>query len=571
MSKEDHEIVGPQPTEGHHSLMEIFDELTFTEKWKKVFRGLRQPKDSGDYKYAKLQLLRLSAPLSAIAVPAIIIMLLVSMGVTEMKKREYEVQVMEPEAMEQLDEETEKLIEEIEPPEPIETEVPDEANINNEVITENTVVGPATDFSPQPATLDSVAITKSPVVLKGILGSRNPGARGSALAGYGGSAATERSVLLSLRWLKKNQEADGSWRTSSGGGANQYDGARPAMTGLALLTFLAHGETPASEEFGATVERAIKWLVENQTPEGDFKGSDENNYCQPIATYALCETFALTRIPMVKAAAEKSVTRIIKGQNPSGLLWNYKFDPKYEIKTGPDRNDLSFAGWCMQALKAASTAGLDVPGLNEAKKKSIQGTKMSALADAEGAIGFEYSRQGNQADGRDNITTAAVLCLQLLGAGKSKEAQQGLLWLKRVDCDWAKPWSDNPIYHWYYVTQAKFHAGGGMWNEWNKQFSPQLVRNQIVVKDAIQDAHGKLVDIGYWNPANPPHVVGKDKDGKDRTEREHCQSYVYNTTLCALMLQVYYRYLPTYKTPEAVEEATSTLSDENKDIDVQIL
>ncbi|MCE9614593.1 MAG: hypothetical protein K8T26_09975 [Lentisphaerae bacterium] len=553
MSTEKHEIIGPQPTEGHHSLMEIFDELTFLEKWKKVFHGLKQPKDSGEYKYARLQLLRLWAPFAAVAVPAFLILLMVSLGVTQASKREYEVQVMEPEAMEELDEETEKLIEEIEPPEPIETDVPDEANINNEVVTENTTVGPATDFSPQPAQLDSVAITKSPVVLRGILGSRNPGARGSALAGFGGSAATERSVLLSLRWLKKYQEPDGSWSTGSGGSENQYGGAKPAMTGLALLTFLAHGETPASDEFGPTVERAIKWLVSNQEENGDFKGKDEHNYSQPIATYALCEAFALTRIPMVKTAAEKSVTRIVKGQNPVGFLWNYNFDPRALMKANSpgDRNDLSYAGWCMQALKAASTAGVEVEGLAEAKKKAIEGMRKNSATGADGTVGFGYSGPA-----QEPITSAGTLCMMLLGAGKSKEVNGAVLWLKRVDCDWAKPWSDSPLYHWYYVTQVKFHSGGGTWAEWNKQFSPQLVKNQIVVKDAIADSKGKLADIGYWKPAGP---------------KEYCQGYVYNTTLCALMLQVYYRYLPTYKTPEAVEEAATTLSDENKDIDVQIL
>ena len=31
-----------------HDMMAIFDELTFKEKWTKVFKGLKQPKDTGD-------------------------------------------------------------------------------------------------------------------------------------------------------------------------------------------------------------------------------------------------------------------------------------------------------------------------------------------------------------------------------------------------------------------------------------------------------------------------------------------------------------------------------------------
>ncbi|MGQ9660859.1 MAG: hypothetical protein ACUVWX_00800 [Kiritimatiellia bacterium] len=46
-------------------------------------------------------------------------------------------------------------------------------------------------------------------------------------------------------------------------------------------------------------------------------------------------------------------------------------------------------------------------------------------------------------------------------------------------------------------------------------------------------------DIGYWKA---PKEGGYDGF-----------SFVYNTAMCALQLQVYYRYLPTYKTPESFE------------------
>ncbi|MDA0578148.1 MAG: hypothetical protein O3B24_08615, partial [Verrucomicrobia bacterium] len=140
---------------------------------------------------------------------------------------------------------------------------------------------------------------------------------------------------------------------------------------------------------------------------------------------------------------------------------------------------------------------------------------------------------------------------------KSQDAQDGLSWLSRASCDWATPWGgNNPIYHWYYITQAKFHAGGETWTSWNKQFSPSLVRNQTVIPSAIADTTGKLVDIGYWKAAS---------------QAEQSQSYVYNTALCALMLQVYYRYLPTFKTVEDVEAAPAPLTSETGEVDIQVM
>ena len=86
-------------------------------------------------------------------------------------------------------------------------------------------------------------------------------------------------MLLALRWLKKNQEADGSWHINSGGGSNASGPAKPAMTGLALLTYLAHGETPASEEFGQTVERAISGSSKTRPPAGISTERTRHDYC----------------------------------------------------------------------------------------------------------------------------------------------------------------------------------------------------------------------------------------------------------------------------------------------------
>src|SRR6266446_794767 len=64
--------------------------------------------------------------------------------------------------------------------------------------------------------------------------------------------ATEQAVIRGLNWLQQNQAADGSW------GANYKGG----MTGLALLCFLGHGETPESAQYGLTVNRAVQWFVD---------------------------------------------------------------------------------------------------------------------------------------------------------------------------------------------------------------------------------------------------------------------------------------------------------------------
>ena len=115
---------------------------------------------------------------------------------------------------------------------------------------------------------------------------------------------------------------------------------------------------------------------------------------------------------------------------------------------------------------------------------------------------------------------------------------------------------DNPIYDWYYITQAMFHEGGETWKSWNRDFLMSLIPSQTIVPNAIEDTKGNLVDIGYWKPC---------------AESEWTHGFSYNTTLCALQLMVYYRYLPTFKTPEAFDEQAEELGEaDNDEVEIEI-
>ena len=377
---------------------------------------------------------------------------------------------------------------------------------------------------------------KSPLIMKDLYGSRRSGGRGRELSKWGrNDGVTEGAVLRALRWLKKYQSSDGSWDGKSGGSSG--NAPAPAMTGWGLLCFLAHGETPASEEFGPTVEKAIKYLIDDQDGGGRFKGSDGNEYSLPIAAYGLSEAYGMTKVPMIKTAAEKAIAIVVQGQHASGG-WNYKCGPE-------DRDDTSYMGWCAQALKAASMAELDnADGIKAGMKRAIDGFKKNASPSG----GFGYTDRNPT-----GLSGVGVLCMQLMGASREAETRGGLTYLDQVTFDWAKPWGARPIYYWYYITQAKFHAGGEIWTAWNKIFSPSLVKNQIVVKGGGEG--GK--DIGYWEtPAK-------------NAETECGLSY--NTTLCCLMLEVYYRYLPTYKPPEDLkEEAPAAAAAAAPDVNIEV-
>ena len=467
---------------------------------------------------------RLWGPAGAVILHLLLITVLFKFAIMSATKKEAPaVQVvMEVQQSEQFDEFEKELKPLDELPQLVEPVMPPEDVAMAQATTEEVLQAPAAapaedrvDF----AELDMSMENKSALVMKGLYAGRSGAKRQDALASYGGQWGkhTEAAVLRALEWLKKNQAPDGSW------GPNKI-----AMTGLGLLTFLSHGETTSSEKYGETVQKALRFLVAQQDEKGLFtqggavESSDPAVYAHGIATYAISESYGLTRIPSLKPVMEKAVQAILDGQQPAGG-WNYRFSKAA-------RRDTSVSGWMIQALKSAAIAGAENPGIRAALDK--------AAADLKSAQNPETGRFGYTEPGTGSLgcTGIGVLCLQLLGQGAEKEARQGLQALREAKIEWDSDRENTwPLYEWYYITQAKFHHGGQTWSNWNSEFA------RIYVKQQNDD--GSWPAASKWEASNGP---------------------VYSTTLAALTLQVYYRMLPTYK-PLAVQAEPRT-----NDVEVRV-
>jgi len=547
-----------QPT-----LKELLGEMTWREWIEDVQAGLRKPKNSGEYRYALQEVRRrIWSPVCGVSLP--LLMVLILMAMPEQVVREMDAVPVTIEATKAAD--TLKQDDAVKEPEPVEPPPPDET-IKPEVtdmaevpsmstmassVNQASVSGPSAPFSPQPAAMDTVAQIKSPIKMKGVYASRSPGAKGSVhgrggAGGFGsnsgGSALTEAAVVRALRYLKKNQQADGSWKAQ-----------KVAMTGLVVLTYLAHGETPSdSKEFGPTIQKGIEFLIKSQKADGHFNGVDGNEYAHPIATYALCEAYGMTLNPNVKVAAEKAILPILKGQHPTGG-WTYRMDPNVH-KPGKDekpsaldgkyRDDTSYMGWCVQALKAAKMADVypDHAALEKALKLAVKGFEKNA--NPNGGFGYVGPGQGG-------LTAVGTLCLQYLGASGEGDVKKSLdlmdNWAPSFD---AKSSLGTALqYYCYYATQCKFHVGGKRWENWNKAMWPLYTKNQKVTaktESGYVDADGKPQDIGWW------------ENGDTFTDRP-----IMDTCLASLQLMVYYRYLPTYNTAKAVTDESAALEAGNE-------
>ncbi|MCH2205314.1 MAG: terpene cyclase/mutase family protein [Lentisphaerales bacterium] len=422
----------------------------------------------------------------------------------EVKMEEVEeVQIEEPPPIE---EPVEEVIEETDTTNPVLTTVTIEnVETNDAALEDVNDEAPSTEDDSTVEAVSDVTVSPSAFASPTVFGGRGAAGRASSVSKYGGSRVGQEKLLKALYWLKKVQNPDGSWADTKG--------YQQAMTGLALLTFLAHGETPTSKEFGTTVRKAMEWLANSPT---DIKGS--HAYPHAIKAYALAEAYAMTGVSILEDAMNKSIRIIIDGQNDNGCLdYNYK-------KHG--RVDLSFAGWNYQALKAAYGAGCEEKGLTNAIFKGVEWLKGQAASDEAGK-GFPYAIKDGAPIGKGKHTMRAVgvLCLQLFGEGKTPEMKDEIKAISTVDYEklsWANP-PVEALYGWYYATQCMFQQGGKEWKAWNRKFQTEIGNNQN--------------PEGYWE--SPGKIHGPKPGTLD--------DKVYATTLCALMLTVYYRYLPSTK------------------------
>jgi len=302
-----------------------------------------------------------------------------------------------------------------------------------------------------------------------------------------------------------------------------------AATSLALLAFLGAGYTHTDGKYRQSVARAVDWLLANQRPDGDmFSKSGGTKYAwlysHGIGAIALCEAYGMTRDERLKEPAQKAIQFIVESQNSELGGWRYR---------PGEESDTSVSGWHLMALKSAQMAGLEVPGATLRKVEHWLEQAQAPGGDASQYVYNPYAADtAEQRHGREPtraMTAEALLMRMYLGWGRNNSSlARGADYLKANLPEVGT--ADQPTrdaYYWYYATQVMYQMQGPHWSAWNGRLRPLLESSQV--------QEGALA--GSWHP---------DRPIPDRWGSQAGRHYV--TAMNLLMLEVYYRHLPLYKT-----------------------
>ena len=387
-------------------------------------------------------------------------------------------------------------------------------------------------------TIDPNASAPSPAApYTGVYGGRSKAGRAALVARNGGSKESEGAVRAGLEWLARHQNEDGSWSFDhrfSGCSCKQPGSLKKShmgATAMALLSFLGAGHTYSDGDFQPQVERGLVYLLQNvkMTKTGaDLRGNSGGNggmYIQGLATIVLCEALSMNeamrkaenspsakvkRNPKVSrkrrhqvtrqlaVAAKRAVYFIVNAQSSNGG-WRYR------PRSGADT---SVVGWQVMALASAHSAKIRIPPL----------TVRGASRYLDSVQSYEGARYGyTKPKPKLSMTAVGLLSRIYLGWKRGHPGiRYGVQYLSQMG-----PSKKNMYYN-YYATQVMHQYGGPLWRKWNNVMRDQLVNSQR------KKGHAK----GSWDVTDPHGRAG---------------GRLYQTCLCVMSLEVYYRHLPLYQ------------------------
>lgn len=282
---------------------------------------------------------------------------------------------------------------------------------------------------------------------------------------------TDEAIDRGLAFLNARANRDGYF------GTGVYTG-NVAVTSLAALAFMAHGDMPQRGPYGRLITNALRFVMRQENRDGGHPGFLHNPngalhgpmYGHGFATLFLAELSGMVQDKALREELDGKLHRAVKlildGQNREGG-WRYL--------PGSVDADLSVTICQIMALRAARNAGIYVP---LAKVEKCVDYVKACQDRIQGW--FRYSKQAGMHGFA--LTAAGICALYSAGIYKGQEIELGLEYLRRsrpaVNA-FGKP-DMHYFYGHYYAVQAMWTAGGRYWSDWYPAVRDELIGRQTL-------------------------------------------------------------------------------------------
>lgn len=342
---------------------------------------------------------------------------------------------------------------------------------------------------------------------------------------------SEKAVERGLKWLVDNQTIQGNWGSANLG-----------LVSMAALAFLANGHFPNRGKYGATVSRALDYVLQRARPTGLIDQSQKPNrimYNHGLSTFVLGQAFGMTTDRRIGPVLQSALRLIAKAQAKDGG-WDYN---PFSVPTG---HDLSLIVMQAKALRSAADMGLeinpDTAAAAIARVKAHYRSDNGIWGDqpgAENGPGHFYYIYGRDNWGTPAVNAAGIVCLQEFGEYDDWRIPKAWDYIAPFFKNLSSykfnvPFTDNMQvfstgYGIYYLSQAMYQTGGERW----KQLYPML-RDFLVRWQDKEDGHWKDMMINGSEP----------QDAK-----------LWGTAAAVFALSIPNRYLPILQRGEAADTA----------------
>ncbi|MEE8452424.1 MAG: hypothetical protein V3R99_10935 [Thermoguttaceae bacterium] len=333
---------------------------------------------------------------------------------------------------------------------------------------------------------------------------------------HGATTETEAAVKAALKWLADNQSPDGRWNAAQYGAGQErlVLGRRRQSAGIQADT-------------GITGLTLLAFLASGHTHrEGAYRENvlrglqfllsiqaEDGSLGGQATPFAKMYCHGMAALALSEAYGMTGDQRL---REPVRRAIDYTIraqDPSLGgFRYNPgDRGDTSQCGWQLMALKSAELAGIRVP---VATKNGVIRYLRSVASGTHG--GLASYRAGERVS--RPMTAEALVCWQFLGIPREHPAlsEAGNYLLGELPGK-----GEDNLYYWYYATLGMYQLQGPHWQRWNEALQETLLSRQ--------QESGPTA--GSWEP----NTVWGGYGGR-----------VFTTAMATLCLEVYYRFLPLY-------------------------